>query len=101
MVSVRRSTTPTVHRFLWLVGYYRSFCCNFSYVVAPLTTLLSPSQQFDWTDACQYEFDSIKHLLFDASVLAVPNFVMPFKLEVNTSAVGVRAVLLQDGSDGI
>lgn len=33
-------------RFLGTVGYYHSFCCNFSTVVAQLTNLLSKNTPF-------------------------------------------------------
>ena len=88
-------------RFLGMVGYYRSFCRNFSSVAAPLTNLTSPSNPFDWTSECQHAFECAKALLCSSPVLAAPVFLKPFKLEVDASAVGARAVLLQDGADGI
>uniref|UniRef100_A0AAY5KLN0 ribonuclease H n=1 Tax=Esox lucius TaxID=8010 RepID=A0AAY5KLN0_ESOLU len=36
------TTRRQLRRFLGMVGYYRTFCRNFSAVVAPLTSLLSP-----------------------------------------------------------
>ncbi|KAI3352501.1 hypothetical protein L3Q82_005453 [Scortum barcoo] len=36
------NTKKELMRFLGMIGYYRSFCRNFSTVVAPLTNLLSP-----------------------------------------------------------
>ncbi len=57
--------TPTtrreLRRFLGMAGYYRSFCKNFSTIVQPLTSLLSPSRQFLWSDECQYAFNLIKN----------------------------------------
>ncbi|XP_073809789.1 uncharacterized protein [Danio rerio] len=45
-----------LRRFLGMVGYYRSFCKNFATVVSPLTDLLCPKIQFEWSDACQCAF---------------------------------------------
>ena len=91
------STRRELRRFLGMTGYYRCFCKNFSVVVAPLTTLCSPSVPFVWGDGCQQAFDACKALLCNAPVLAAPNFSIPFKLEVDASASGAGAVLLQDG----
>lgn len=84
-----------------MTGYYRCFCKNFSTVVAPLTKLCSPKVAFNWTDECQNAFLCAKSLLCSAPVLSAPEMDRPFKLEVDSSATGVGAVLLQDGADGI
>lgn len=46
---------------------------------------------------CQYAFDCMKTLLYDAPVLLAPDF----KLEVDASVVGAGAVLLQADSLGL
>ncbi|KAL1269167.1 hypothetical protein QQF64_031456 [Cirrhinus molitorella] len=65
-------------------------------LATPLTTLLSPSEQFVWSSECQTAFDNIKVLLGSEPVLAAPNFSLNFKLEVDSSDVGAGAVLLQE-----
>lgn len=90
-----------LRRYLAMVGYYRGFCKNFSAVATPLTDLLSPKVDFYWTDGCQHAFEQTKSLLINASVLAAPQFDQPFKLAVDACDVGIGAVLLQDGPDGI
>lgn len=77
------SMSGKLHRFLGMTGYYRSFCKNFSVVVALLTTLCSPKVSFVWTVKCQYAFEAAKSFLSSAPVLATPNFSFPFKLEVD------------------
>lgn len=91
------STRRELRRFLGMAGYYRCFCRNFSVVVAPLTSLCSPAVPFLWSAECQYAFDAAKSLLCSAPVLAAPNFSRPFQLEVDASAAGAGAVLLQEG----
>ena len=88
-------TKKELMRFLGMVGYYRSFCFNFSTVVAPLTNLLKGKAQFVWTDECQGAFDNVKLLLSTAPVLAAPRLDRPFKIQVDASQVGAGAVLLQ------
>ena len=90
-----------LRRFLVMCGYYRGFCRNFSDVVAPLTGLVSPLKTFDWSPACQAAFVSAKALLCSAPVLAAPCFTRSFKLEVDASACGAGAVLLQEDDQAI
>ena len=90
-----------LRRFLGMCGYYRGFCRNFSDVVAPLTGLVSPLKNFVWSPACQAAFESAKALLCSAPVLAAPYFARPFKLEVDASACGAGAVLLQEDEQAI
>ena len=88
-------------RFLGMAGYYRAFCKNFSEVVAPLTSLASPKTLFKWSEKCQAAFEAPKAFLCSAPVLAAPNFARPFKLEVDASALGAGAVLLQEDECGV
>ena len=94
-------TKREVRRFLGMAGYYRSFCRNFSDVVLPLTNLLRNTTDFVWSVDCETAFQNAKALLCSSPVLAAPNFDLPFKLEVDASATGAGAVLLQEGTDGL
>lgn len=69
-----------LRRFLGMAGYYRSFCKNFSTVVTPLISLLSPANSFIWTEECQNAFEEVKAMLYSAPILAAPNFERCFKL---------------------
>ena len=89
------STQRELRQFLGMAGYYRCFSRNFSVVVAPLTSLCSPAVPYVWSTACQCAFEAAKSLLCSAPVLAAPDFMRPFQLEVDASAVGAGAVLLQ------
>lgn len=81
------TTRRELRRFLGMAGYYRSFCPNFSTVVALLTSLLSPSNVFKWNDKCRHAFDCTKLLLSESPVLKAPDFSKPFKIEVDASAL--------------
>lgn len=70
-------------------------------MVHPLTSLTSPQVPFNWTPEHQHAFQSTKALLSHAPALAAPDFNKPFKLEVDASAVGAGAVLLQDDPNGV
>ena len=54
-----------------------------------------------WSPECSASFEAAKSLLCNAPVLAAPDFSKPFKLEVDASAVGVGAALLQDDVEGV
>ncbi len=94
-------TKRELRRFLGMSGYYRGFCKNFSDVVLPLTNLLRVSQSFEWTEECQTAFDSVKSILSSAPVLVAPRYSYSFKLDVDASATGAGAVLLQDDESGV
>lgn len=94
-------TRRQLRRFLGMCGYYRGFCKNFASVVAPLTTLTSPSKSFVWNELCQDSFNAAKALLCSAPVLSAPNFTRPFKVEVDASAQGAGAVLVQEDDNGV
>lgn len=95
------NTKRELMRFLGMVGYYRSFCSNFSSVVAPLTDLLKKSVKFEWSLQCKQAFDNVKLLLSTAPVLAAPRIGYPFQIQVDASQVGAGAVLLQTDEHGI
>uniref|UniRef100_A0A669BX09 Gypsy retrotransposon integrase-like protein 1 n=1 Tax=Oreochromis niloticus TaxID=8128 RepID=A0A669BX09_ORENI len=90
-----------LRRFLGMCGYYRGFCKNFATVVVPLTDLISPVKHIVWTPVCQTAFESAKALLCSSPVLTAPNFTCPFKLEVDASASGAGAVLMQEDHHGV
>lgn len=94
-------TRCELRRFLGMAGYYRAFCKNFADVTVPLTSLGSPKITFKWSDECQCAFESTKALLCSAPTLAAPDFSHPSKLDVNASAPGADAVLLQEDDRGI
>lgn len=97
--------TPSIkrqlRRFLGMVGYYRGFCKNVATIVSPLTDPLSISNNFMWSPECDRAFVAAKDLLCYSPVLSAPNFSLTFKLQVDTSAVGAGAVLLQEDRAGI
>ena len=57
---------------------------------------------FFWSDDCQVAFDSLKQLLVDSQLLIFPaaDFSQGFVMEIDTSRVGLGAVLAQEVEDG-
>lgn len=105
IAAITAFPVPTTRRelriFLGMAVFYRRFCKNFSTVAAPLTALTSQLKPFLWSSECQQSFDDLKCLLMCNPVMSAPNFFLPFKLEVDASAVSAGAVLLQENLQGI
>lgn len=74
-----------------IVGYYHSFCGNFSSVVAPITDLLKAYVKYVWSSVYQQAFQNVKALLCSSPMLATPCVKKLIKLQVDASHM--RAVV--------
>ena len=102
--AVKEWKSPTnaeeVRKFLGLASYYRRYILGFSDIAKPLHNLTHKQVPFNWSDACQTAFDTLKQTLVDAPVLAYPQFDEKsplFVLQTDASSMGVGAVLEQGG----
>lgn len=84
-----------LQRFLGFANFYRWFIRNFSKVAAPLTALTSVKSRFSWIEATHSAFDRLKMLFTSAPILINPDVERQFIVEVDSSDVGVGAVLSQ------
>ena len=88
-------SVENVRSFLGLAGYYRAFVRNFASIASPLTRLLKKDTPFNWKGAQAQAFETLKHALTDAPVLAFPDYTQPFISCTDASGLGVGAVLMQ------
>jgi len=91
------TTKRQLRQVLGLFSYYRSYVKNFAEIAKPLTDLTGGQKPtiLQWGDAEQQAFDSLRRLVCEAPVCAVPVPGKPFTLYTDASAVMVGCQLTQ------
>ncbi|GKD13322.1 putative reverse transcriptase domain-containing protein, partial [Tanacetum coccineum] len=88
-----------VDRFLGHVvnseGYYRRFIANFSKIAKPLTLLTQKDKKFEWGNEQENAFQTLKDMLCDAPILALPEGADDFVVYCDASNQGFGCVLMQ------
>ncbi|GKC79188.1 putative reverse transcriptase domain-containing protein [Tanacetum coccineum] len=77
-----------------LVGYYRRFIVNFSKIANPLTLLTQKDKKFEWGDEQENAFQTLKNVLCNAPILALPEGADDFVVYRDTSNKGFGCVLM-------
>jgi hypothetical protein len=89
---------PALRSFLGLASYYRKFIKNFAKITGPLTNLLKKSAiTYDWDEACEETFGTLKGILVKAPVLKLPDFDKDFEIHSDASNFAIGGVLVQEG----
>jgi hypothetical protein len=89
---------PVLRSFLRLAFYYRKFIKNFAKIATPLTNLLKKSSgTYEWEEACNETFETLKGILVKAPMLKLPDFDKDFKIHFDASNFAIGGVLVQDG----
>ncbi len=79
-------------------SYYCKLIKNFAKIVTPLTNLLKKSSEaYEWDEACNEAFETLKGILVKALVLKLPDFDKDFEIHSNASDFVIRGLLVQDG----
>ena len=61
-----------------------------------MTELLKQGSVFEWSDACESAFQTLKKLLTTAPVLAQPDVTRGFDVYCDASGIGLGCVLMQE-----
>ncbi|GJS46795.1 putative reverse transcriptase domain-containing protein [Tanacetum coccineum] len=80
-----------------LAGYYRRFIENFSKIAKSLTILTQKCKTFDWGEEQEMAFQTLKDMLCNAPVLALPDGPKDFVVYYDASGIGLGCVLMQRG----
>jgi hypothetical protein len=86
---------PTLRSFLGSAFYYRKFIKNFVKIVVPLTNLLKKSTViYEWEEACDEAFETLKGILVKASMLKLPDFDKDFGIHFDASDFVIGGVIM-------
>jgi hypothetical protein len=67
-------------------------------MAAPFTNLLKKSSvTYEWEEACDEAFETLKGILVKASVLKLPDFDKEFEIHSHASDFVIGGVLVQEG----
>ncbi len=79
-----------------MAQYYQQYINGYADVAGLLYDMLKEDRPAIWRQAQQEAFDIIKNKLTTEPIRAHPDFNKPFKLYINASDTGLRAVLASD-----
>ena len=81
---------------LGLTGYYRRYIRDYGLICRPLFQALK-KDNFQWNTEQSQAFQTLKKVMTEAPVLALPDFSLPFTLEADACDYGIGVVLMQRG----
>ncbi|XP_032437007.1 uncharacterized protein LOC116731404 [Xiphophorus hellerii] len=94
-------TVKDMLSFLGLTGYSRNYVPNYTELTDPLRALVREhgirqlTHALTWTMEAEEAFISLKQQLAAAAQLAIPDYSLPFYLDVSVTELTVNAVLFQ------
>ena len=85
--------------FLGFLNFYCRFIEGFASTTHPLNALTSEKIPFEWTPTCQEAFNTLKAKITQAPALRMPTDTDPFRIEMDSSGIGIGAILTQKQDD--
>ena len=90
-------TRTQLRAFIGLVNYYCNMWRHRSHVLAPLTSLTSKNVPWKWGENESKAFHDTKKIISKETVLAFPNFDIPFVIYTDASKSQLGGVITQNG----
>ncbi|SLM34527.1 gag polymerase env [Lasallia pustulata] len=90
-----------VQSFIGFCNFYRRFMKEFSKIVRPLTRLAQKDMPFEWNEACQIAFDTLKKRMTEAPVLRHFDRSRESYLEADSSDYINDGILSQKDDDSV
>ncbi len=87
------NSTTELRGFLKIVQFYKQFVKDYADITGPMYNMLKDDASEYWKNAQQVAFDTLKEKLTSVSIRVHLNFDKLFKLYINTSDMGLGAVL--------
>jgi len=98
--AICRLTPPKnqrqLRRFLGMVNYYRDMWQRRSHILTPLTALSSKKAKWIWGDEQQKAFEETKRVISQETILAFPNFEVPFHIYTDSSNFQLGSTIIQN-----
>uniref|UniRef100_A0A0K0FBS9 Endonuclease n=1 Tax=Strongyloides venezuelensis TaxID=75913 RepID=A0A0K0FBS9_STRVS len=99
-MKIEKSITG-IKRFLGATGFFCNLIPSYSRLCEPLTFLLSPKNQFKWTNSQDKAIEALKSALIENCTVAHPNFNLPFEIYVDSSMSHHGAVIMQRDKNNV
>jgi hypothetical protein len=93
------TTLIELHIFLGIANFYCRFVLGFSYITWPLSQVTKggEKEKFLWSKSQQKTFIKLKHRLYCAPLLTLPELQQPFEIEIDASDYAIWEFLTQQG----
>ena len=98
-------TVHEVRKFLGFTNYYRKFVYKYAQIARPLNKLISGKnakkkhKKVEWGNEQEQAFQQLKEVCTKTPVLAYADYKKPFRLNTDTSKLGLGSVLYQRQED--
>lgn len=101
LVNFHISDVKSLRGFLGLASFYRRFVPEFAALAHPLHSLLKKNATWSWTPEKESAKNEIIKVLVSSPVLAHFDNNLEVFVQTDASSVGLGAVLMQDGGEGL